>query len=127
MIKKGTIQFCLFLLGLTVGYLFCSRTNSYLQIDRTIAFSWGDSKYGPAFYGAHLFLAPISNGYSARGRIYIARGATYYHDLGELGQVSSLEDGAKKWGKISWTNDGLELGSGESKLIISKQELENHR
>jgi hypothetical protein len=59
-------------------------------IDRTIAMSWGDGKYGKNFYGAHVYVVPDESEYSVRARVLIGDFG-YRDDLGEIGRELALK------------------------------------
>src|SRR5687768_12582008 len=90
------------LLGLAAGY-FLHAHHTAAQLDHTIAMSWGDGRYGRAFYGAHVYLVPLEQGYSVRARVYIGRGNDYFHDMGELGRAATDEEAVARWGEVQWT------------------------
>ena len=89
--------------------------------------SWGDGKYGSAFYGAHVYLEPTSNGYSVQARVYIGRGNDYFHDCGELGTAQSDSEAVTKWGKIDWREDGLHIGNSTNEFFLPRAKLESYR
>jgi len=115
-----------FLLG---GVAASIRLNdaSETQVARIVAMSWGDGGYGPAFYGAHVYLVPLTSGYSVRARVYIGRGCDYYHDCGELGTVQTDTEAVARWGTIDWQADGLHIGSGPDSYFLARAKLESHR
>src|SRR5687767_787299 len=86
-------------LGLVVGWSTGSNVSA-TNLDRVVAMEWGDGRYGPSFYGAHVYLEPISTGYSVRARVYIGRGNDYFHDCGELGIAKSDSEAVSRWGTI---------------------------
>jgi hypothetical protein len=109
--------------GWVVGYQQASD-----KVHQIVAMSWGDGKYGPAFYGTEVYLNPIDEGFSVRGRVWIGRGNPMYHDIGELGVVQNAEDATKKWGDITWSDAGLTIGPGDPMpYFLSRQKLESHR
>lgn len=114
------------LIGFVIGWILASEVNA-TRIDRVVAMSWGDGKYGPAFYGAQVYLVPIDQGYSVRGKIHIGRGNRYYHDCGELGTVKTDKEAVAKWGKIDWQADGLHVGNGANHYFLPREQYENHR
>jgi hypothetical protein len=114
------------LIGFIAGWFQANSVNA-LKLERVVAMKWGDGKYGPSFYGAHVYLEPASNGYSVRARVYIGRGNDYFHDCGELGVVQTDSEAVAKWGKIDWREDGLHIGSGADEYFLARAKLENHR
>lgn len=115
-----------FLVGYIMGWMQASYESS-TRLDRVVARKWGDGKYGPAFYGAHVYLEPVSGGYSVRGRVYIGRGNDYYQDCGELGTVQSDTEAVARWDTIDWREDGLHIGSGSNHYFLARASLESHR
>jgi hypothetical protein len=89
--------------------------------------SWGDGTYGPAFYGAYVYLEPITTGYSVQARVYIGRGNDYFHDCGQLGTVQTAPEAVAQWGEISWREDGLHIGTGTNAYFLARSILEEHR
>ncbi len=114
------------LVGFVVGWVRASSVNA-TRLDRVVAMSWGDGKYGPAFYGAHVYLVPIASGYSVRARVSIGRGNGYFHDCGELGTVQTDSEAVAQWGAIDWREDGLHIGSGVNQFFLPRAKLESHR
>lgn len=112
--------------GLVAGWLAAS-SRSESQLDRVIVMSWGDGRYGPAFYGAHVWLEPIENGYSVRARVLLGRGNRSFYDVGELGQTTTDEEAVARWGEVRWRDDGLQLGTGVDSYFLPRAILENHR
>jgi hypothetical protein len=115
--------------GALLGFAACWLTTCTSESDRiqnTIAINWGDGRYGPAFYGAHVYVEPVGDAYSVQARVLISRG-NYYHDMGELGRVVRLEEAVARWGRLEWTEDGLHVGSGADRVFLPRQQLENHR
>lgn len=115
-----------FFFGLVVGWIQANRTIE-AQLERVVAMKWGGGKYGPSFYGAHVYLEPLSKGYSVRARVYIGRGNDYFHDCGELGTVRTDSEAVAKWGSIYWREDGLRIGSGTNEYFLPRAKLESHR
>ena len=96
-------------------------------MERVVAMSWDDGKYGPAFYGAHVYLEPMASGRSVRARVFIGRGNDYFHDCGELGRVATDADAVARWGRIEWREDGLHIGTGTNHYFLARAQLESHR
>jgi hypothetical protein len=114
------------LVGFVVGWVRASSLNA-TRLDRVIALRWGDGKYGPSFYGAHVYLEPVNNGYTVRARVYIGRGNNYFHDCGVLGTVQTDSEAVAKWGAIDWRVDGLHIGNGTNHFFLAKAKMESHR
>ena len=96
-------------------------------MERVVAMSWGDGKYGSSFYGAHVYLDPQSSGYSVRARVFIGRGNNYFHDCSELGTVRTDAEAVARWGKIDWREDGLHIGSDTNHYFLARAKLQRHR
>jgi hypothetical protein len=114
------------LIGYIGGWLHASSVSAG-RLTRVVAMRWGDGKYGPAFYGAHVYLVPIDTGFSVQARVYIGRGNSYFHDCGELGTVQTDAEAVANWGTIDWREDGLHIGSGTGAYFLSRAAIENHR
>lgn len=114
------------LLGFVAGWIRASSVSA-TRLDRVVAMSWSDGKYGSSFYGAHVYIEPVAGGYSVRARVYIGRGNEYFHDCGELGTVQTDSDAVARWGAIDWREDGLHIGSGADHYFLAKAEMESHR
>jgi hypothetical protein len=102
------------------------------QLNQIVAMKWGDSsKYGPALYGAHVYLEPAgAGGYSVRARVHIGRGdgrVDYFHDCGELGTVQYDYEAVARWGTIDWRADGLHIGTGTNEYFLERAKIESHR
>jgi hypothetical protein len=119
--------FTLFVLGVIFGWL-VSGYFGERAIDRSIAMSWGDGKYGKDFYGAQVYLVPVGSQYSVRARVHIGSGNAYYHDCGELGRANSVQEAIERWGTIRWHQDGLDIGNpAEGGYHLPRKRLESHR
>jgi len=94
---------------------------------RLVALSWGDGRYGPAFYGAYVFLVPTDDGFSVQAQLKIGRDNFMYRECGELGRVRTTEEAVARWGNIEWKTDGLHIGRGSDEYFLSQKEVENHR
>lgn len=114
------------LVGFVAGWV-QGTSVSATRLERVVAMGWGDGKYGPSFYGAHVYLQPASSGYSVRARVYIGRGNDYFHECGELGMVQTDSEAVARWGTIAWRKDGLHIGSGTNEYFLPKATLESHR
>ena len=128
--KRFVPFFIVGVVALLVGYLVGAVVEgnaSRKELGRLVAVSWGDGKYGPAFYGAHVYLEPVTSGYSVRARVYVGRGNDYYHDCGELGTVQTDAEAVARWGTISWSEDGLRIGSSTNQYFLARAKLESGR
>jgi len=97
-------------------------------IQQVVTVSWGDGKYGKAFYGAEVYLEPAAAGYAVRGRIWIGRGNSYWHDLGVLGNVATSEEAVAKWGRVQWDETAVTIGPGDPMpFVMPRTRLESHR
>src|SRR5688572_20875492 len=114
------------LVGLAAGW-FLRAHHTAAQLDHTIAMSWGDGPYGRAFYGAHVYLVPLDDGYSVHARVYIGRGNDYFHDMGELGRAATDEEAVARWGEVQWKPEVLQIGTGADSHTLERAVLENHR
>ena len=114
------------LVGFIVGWIRASSVGA-TRLERVVAMSWGNGKYGPSFYGAHVYLEPASSGYSVRARVYIGRGNDYFHDCGELGTAQTDSEAVARWGTIDWREDGLHIGSGTNQYFLARAKIESHR
>jgi hypothetical protein len=97
------------------------------DVSRLLAVSWGDGKYGKAFYGAYVYLEPTTGGQAVKAQVQIGRGNPMFHDCGELGRVVTAEEAVAKWGKIDWQDDGLHIGTGTNAFFLPRAKLESHR
>jgi hypothetical protein len=111
-----------FVIGWIRAYSVCAT-----RLERVVAISWGDGKFGSSFYGVHVYLEPVSSGYSVRARVYIGRGNNYFHDCGELGTVQTDSEAVARWGTINWREDGLYIGSGTNEYFLARAKMESHR
>ncbi|MBI3880518.1 MAG: hypothetical protein HY301_10720 [Verrucomicrobia bacterium] len=114
------------LVGFVVGWIQAGSVSA-TRLERVVAMRWGDGKYGPSFYGAHVYLEPVTSGYSVRARIYIGRGNDYFYDCGELGKVQTDSEAVARWSAIDWREDGLHIGSGTNHYFLPKAKMERHR
>jgi hypothetical protein len=97
-------------------------------VGRTVSVSWGDGKYGPAFYGAWVYLEKSRGGFSVRLRVQIGPGHPMWHDAEELGWVATHEAAVKEWGTITWREEGLYVGTGgPGDFFLPRARLESHR
>jgi hypothetical protein len=105
-----------------------SRIHAEQEIQRTIAMSWGDGKYGPKFYGARVYTRRDAGMISVRAQILIGPGNGMYHDCGELGRVQTHAAAAQQWGIISWKPEGVYIGIGGSgDYFVPRNVFESHR
>lgn len=104
------------------------------QLERLVAVSWGDGKYGKAFYGAYVFYedhdgqdGPLLVKLAVR----IDRGtlwSQYAHDTRQLGVAKDAADAVEKWGVITWSDKGLTVGrTPENAHFFPRDDLERHR
>jgi hypothetical protein len=107
----------------SIAGFFGAAARNESRVDRIVAMSWGGGRYGEAFYGAHVYLVPVKDGYSVRGRVYIGRGREMYQDCGELGRAATDKEAVKNWGSIDWREDGLHIGD----YYLPRETLERHR
>ena len=114
------------IIGFGMGWVIASA-KSKTRLERVVAMSWGDGKYGAAFYGAHVYLEPQASGYSVQARVYLGRDNDSFHNCGELGKVATDSDAVARWGKIDWRADGLYIGTGTNHYFLAREQLENHR
>jgi hypothetical protein len=118
-------------LALAVGFVagWLVNANSGAEaIQRVVALSWGDGKYGRGFYGAEVFLVPAGDHYSVQRRVWIGRGNGYQHEPVELGVVDNPEDAVARWGHIEWSDAGLTIGPGDPEpYFMPRAKIERHR
>lgn len=95
--------------------------------ERLVAVSWGDGRFGPAFYGAYVCAVPSDGGYSVSAHVKIGRGNATIHECGALGRVRTVEEAVARWGKIEWLDDGLHIGTGPNQYFLARKDLESHR
>jgi hypothetical protein len=112
--------------GFAIGWV-VSAVHFETRVDRIVAMSWGGGRYGPAFYGAEVYLVPITSGYSVRARVHIGRGNDLFHDCGQLGTVQTDSEAVARWGHIEWAADGLHIGTGTNIYFMPRGKLETHR
>ncbi len=118
------------LIGIAVGLFyggFKARERTEQLTHSLVAVSWGDGKYGKAFYGAYVLLEPVAGDYSVKAFVNIGRGNGMFHGCGELGRVATAEEAVAKWGKIDWQDDGLHIGTGTNAYFLPRAKLEAHR
>ena len=111
--------------GFCTGWI-VANNKSETQLNRVVAMSWAGG-FEDAFYGAHVYLDPLSVGYSVHARVQIGRGNPYFHDCGELGKVQTAAEAGARWGRIDWRDDGLHVGRGTNHYFLPKGQLESHR
>lgn len=95
-----------------------------------VAVSWGDSKYGPALYGAYVFYEERGDQLAVRATIYIDRPTLwqrYEHDTLELGSVRNDAEAVAQWGRIAWSEQGVAFGHGDKTVQVKRADLEKHR
>jgi hypothetical protein len=102
-----------------------------LQQNHLIAASWGDGKFGKAFYGARVYYVPEGQQVRVWLAVQIDRGSVwtqYSHNPRLLGTAGSASEAVAKWGQLNWTERGLQVGSSAgSSYLFPTAELENHR
>jgi hypothetical protein len=114
-------------LGAAAGWLL-SGVLGERAIDRTIAMSWGDGRYGKDFYGAQVYLVPDGAGYSVRARVLIGAGNDSCHDCGEIGRAASVEEAVERFGRIHWQEKGLTIADpAAGGFHLPRDRLESHR
>jgi hypothetical protein len=107
----------------------------YLQaqeLQHLVVASWGDSKYGKAFYGARVYyVEDAGKPLTVWLDVQIDRGSVwtqYRHDPRLLGEAANPADAVAKWGQLEWTAQGLQVGrSPRMSHLFPTAELENHR
>lgn len=95
-----------------------------------IAVSWGDGTQGKALYGAYVYAQPDAAGVRVTATIYIGRPTlwqSYEHDPITLGVAPTDIDAVARWGQISWSEQGLTIGTGPHAVTIARSQLEHHR
>lgn len=97
------------------------------DVSKLLAVSWGDGKYGKAFYGAVVYLEPVAGGQAVKAQVQIGRGNPMFHECGEIGRAATAEEALAKWGKIEWKDSGLHIGSGAKAYFLPRSILESHR
>ncbi len=113
----------LFLMAVVIGFvlgLLLTGPSGENRTDRIVAMSWGEGRYGPAFYGAQVYLSPESGGYRVKARVHLGRGNGSFFDCGELGIASSESEAVRKWGTIEWRTDGIHIGRGTNDFFRPK-------
>jgi hypothetical protein len=110
------------------------RDRAAADLDDTIAMSWGDGRYGKAFYGMRVFLEPgelaSASGptVSVRAEVRIGRGNGMRYDAGPIGVASSRADAVARFGTITWREDGVHVGSpGHDEYMLERTRVEAHR
>ena len=96
-------------------------------IDKSIAVSWGDGKYGKAFYGVEVYLEKAETDCVVKARIHIGHGNDYFHDCGEIGRVKNNVEAVDRFGIITWRPEGVKIGNGSNSYFIARRGFENHR
>jgi hypothetical protein len=128
---RGAVLFSLALLcalASFVGGWLLAHHNDAERIDRVVAMQWGDGRYGPAFYGAQVYLVPTDKEYDVHARVWIGRGNDYFHELGKIGHAPTAADAVARFGVIEWRPDGLYVGGGRDfPVFLARARLESHR
>ncbi len=139
--QKLPLLLAVLVAGILLGWGLKLLTEFHLRIDapgisierdapdmsKLVAVSWGDGKYGKAFYGAFVYLESADGGQSVKAQVQIGRGNPMYHECGELGRVATAEEAVAKWGRIEWLEDGLHIGTGTNAYFLPRAKLEAHR
>ncbi len=122
-----------FFLVATIAVLCVICVTLYRNINdeyRLIAVSWGDGKYGKAFYGVYVYMGKeLENEVEIKAKIYIGRGSylfNYFHDLGVIGKSRNEPGEINQWGKIIWKPDRIEIGANNT-FFFPRAKLEQHR
>jgi hypothetical protein len=97
------------------------------RMDSVIATSWGDGKYGKAFYGAIVLTEARAPGLAIRLVVQCGQGNGMYHDCGVIGTAADHKDAVARWSQIAWQSDGLHVGMGPGAYFLPQATLENHR
>ncbi len=66
---RGGVAFLALAIGFSLGYVVhwgTTRDRESDAIQRVVAKSWGDGKYGKAFYGAEVYVLPATGGVVVR-------------------------------------------------------------
>jgi hypothetical protein len=96
--------------------------------DSTIAFRWGDGKYGEAFYGVRVFEVDTANGVDVRATVVIGPGDSMWHDCGLIGRAASHPEAVRRFSVISWRADGVHVGSdARDEYFLERAIVEAHR
>lgn len=130
-----SIAALLVILGLALGAYFYREAS---RLDRLVAVSWGDGKYGKALYGAYVFYEEKNSELLVKLSVRIDRGSfwgQYAHDTRTLGTAKDPADAVARWGTITWSDQGLEVGPppgttplpAAAKHLFPRAELERHR
>jgi hypothetical protein len=102
-----------------------------MQLDHLVAVSWGDGKYGKALYGAYVFYEEKDSQMLVKLSVRIDRGSfwsQYAHDTRTLGTAKDAADAVAQWGTITWSAEGLEVGSPPGPThLFPRADLESHR
>jgi hypothetical protein len=102
-----------------------------IQLDHLVAVSWGDGKYGRALYGAYVFYEERDSQVLVKLSVRIDRGSfwsQYAHDTRTLGTAKDAADAVAQWGTITWSAEGLKVGSPPGPThLFPRAELESHR
>lgn len=114
------------------GLQYLSLYERAAQMERIVAVSWGDGAYGKAFYGAYVYYQPRKDDrLNVLLSVRIGRGDLlnhHAHDPKLLGVVKTPEEAVARWGTVTWTDQGLTVGSArEPGFVFPKESLERHR
>lgn len=115
-------------LGLAISVYFYRVAT---RLDKLVAVSWGDGKFGQALYGAYVFYEEKDGQLVVKLSVRIDRGSfwgQYAHDVRTLGIVKDPVEAVTRWGALSWSDQGLRVGSPSGPTyLFPRAELEQHR
>lgn len=117
-----------FLLADTWDYLEDRAT----VLERLVTVSWGNGKYGDAYYGAYVHYEPsLNNTVEVKLTVRIGRGnawVRYEHDERTIGTARDPVDAVARYGVVSWSEEGIRVGSAPGKgYLFPRAEMERHR
>lgn len=100
--------------------------------ERLVAVSWGDGKYGEAMYGAYVYLGNATDdAVEVKATIHIGRDtffASQEYDLGVIGSAKDEVEAVKRWGRVTWKDDGVEFGGEAGRSYwLPRAAFESHR
>lgn len=125
--RRAAIVVAVLVAAVTISFFLGSSRGERRSEERLVAVSWGDGKYGPAFYGAFVFLEPDAPGFRVRARVAIGRGNAMFHDCGEIGRALSEAEAVARFGTVTWEPGGVAIGTGPGRYFLPRAELEKHR
>lgn len=129
---KLIIKLCIVIILILSFFCWRLLEQQNFQWNDTIAVSWGDGKYGKAFYGTYVFLGNNVGGkVEVKARIYLGRRgyfSWYAYELGVIGIANDDVEATKMWGNIKWVPEGVEIGGSDGvKYFVKREYFENHR